>query len=81
MRRYGTLFLLLLLLFTFPALAETDEQLVQSVEPDASTRVELLLRDGAYIVRRPSTSALPRKSLPKTLPCWRAALRRRPRCC
>lgn len=51
MRRYGTLFLLLLLLFAFPALAETDEQLVQSVEPDASTRVELLLRDGAYIVR------------------------------
>ena len=35
MRRYGTLFLLLLLLFAFPALAETDEQLVQSVEPDA----------------------------------------------
>ena len=28
MRRYGTLFLLLLLLFAFPALAETDEQLV-----------------------------------------------------
>ena len=51
MRRYGTLFLLLLLLFAFPALAETDEQLVQSVEPDASTRVELLRRDHAYIVR------------------------------
>ena len=53
MRRCCTclLFLLLLLLCAFPVFAENTDQIVQSVEPDASTRVELLLRDGAYIVR------------------------------
>ena len=53
MRRCCTclLFLLLLLLCAFPAFAENTDQIVQFVEPDASTRVELLLRDGAYIVR------------------------------